>query len=439
MRFRTVLRSSSALWASPVVLALVVLYLYVVFTEDYAHSRGPIDYAPTVVSLVLNPASAIAYAAASALAAWEAGRLTRGQVFLLAPARSRFTVALQVLVPVVGLAWLTVLTPVVVGLVREGLGFPLDALPLVVMPLGVCCAHAVLGFAVGLRVPRLVAAPVLAVGVFYVVVASASSGETMWPRHLAGQYFGVVGFGSALPWGSVAPHLLFAGSLATGVLLLWVTPGHRRLRPLVLALAVAVGVTGTLAAYHQVRDWGPTAPEVAAPVDWSCVNSAPRVCVPSAGRADPRRAQAEVMAPLARLRAAGVRTPEPVSVLDSVAEHRSAGTATRWRLPLTSSQRAGTTSYQALRRVNELPCAEPRDELAARSTGLWAARVTGLEKPYLREQRRELGRTDGGDRLVRTARRTVDVVRAKSARAQSAWYHQQRERACTRSSTGEDD
>ncbi|MBQ1159668.1 tetratricopeptide repeat protein [Streptomyces sp. A73] len=124
------LRLSSALWASPVALGITLFYFHVTFTNDYPHTKGEIDYAPEVVSFALSPASALAYAAASALAAWESGRLKESGVWAIAPSRSPYRVAGQVLLPVLLLAWLMLLIPVVGGLVREGIAPTLSSLPL---------------------------------------------------------------------------------------------------------------------------------------------------------------------------------------------------------------------------------------------------------------------------------------------------------------------
>ncbi|NSC21373.1 hypothetical protein FM076_09200 [Streptomyces albus subsp. chlorinus] len=426
------LRISSALWASPVALGLTLFYFYVTFTDDYPNSRGEIDYAPEVVSFALNPASALAYAAAAALAAWESGRLTAGGVWAAAPARSPYHVAAQALFPVLLLSWLMLLIPVVGGLISEGVSPTLACLPLLGMSMFVTIAHCVIGFALGRAVPRLIAAPALAMAVFYAVAASASSGETFWPRHVLGEYHGVLAFGTTLPLKALAPHMIFAGGIAAGAAVLLTRPRSYRTRLALPAVAAVMAVAGPTAAYAQVSSWGASTPVSVGHAQMTCQGDKPEVCVPAAGSADPGRARADVVAVVADLARAGAVVRMPTTVQDSIIngnQSRSSTTRT-WLLPLTSSQRHGTTRYETLSQAVRYPCPEPKEEVASRSVKLWAAQIAGVSRHYMKQQRAEINQIANGDELLRVVQKRVERVRAMPAERQAAWYRHELKRAC---------
>lgn len=435
MNLAKLLRISSALWASPVALGITLFYFYITFTNDYPHTRGEIAYAPEVVSFALNPASALAYAAAAALAAWESGRLNDSGVWATAPSRSPYRVAGQVLVPVLLLAWLMLFIPVIGGLVREGIAPTASCLPLLTMSMLVAAAHCVIGFAVGRVLPKLIAAPALAMAVFYTVAASASSGETFWPRHLLGEYHGVLAFGTTLPFEVLAPHVLFAGGIAAGAAILWVTPRTSRTRLIVPAAALAVALAGPATAYAQVHSWGAAAPLSVGQADLTCAGSKPKVCVPRAGGTDPTRARADVTAVVGKLRKAGVTVALPRSVHDNIVNGNHSRTSTEgtWWLPLTTSQRDHTTRFQALRQAVSFPCRQPHDEVNSRSAALWAAKVAGVSQSYLKWQRSEVQQFTNGDELLRVVQERVKKVRAEPSDRQAAWYGQELKRACSSS------
>lgn len=438
MKLAKQLRLSSALWASPVALGVTLYYFYVIFDSDFAYSRGAIEYAPEVVSFALNPAAALAYAAAASLAAWESGRLRDSGVWAIAPYRSRYRIAAQALLPVMLLTWLMLLIPAIGGLLRENVTPTLPSFPLLATCMAVSAAHCVIGFAVGRVVPKLIAAPILAMGIFYIVAASASSGEAFWPRHLLGQYHGVLAFGTTLPFKALAPHILFAGGLAAGAAILWVRPRNHRNRLVVPAAALAVAVAGTTTAYAQVSSWGPATPLSVGHAELTCAGKAPRLCVPRAGRADPAEARADVTAVTEQLKQAGVKVDLPEAIQDNVINgNRSrASTKTTWWLPLTTSQRNNTTRYEALRLAVHFPCTHAKDEVFSRSAMLWAAEVTGQSEMYMKRQRAEADQFTNGDELLRAVQKRVTKVRARPHRKQAVWYRQELKRACSLPSTG---
>ncbi|MFD9886990.1 hypothetical protein ACFWZT_36640 [Streptomyces alboflavus] len=440
MRITALVRTCSALWAAPPALGLVLFYFYVSFSRDYEFTRGDIAYALEIVSFVLDPLYALAYATASCLAAWESGRTKRAGVWASAPARNRYAVAAQALLPVLVLAWSMLVLPVGLGLLGEGTAFTPDCVPLLSMALFVTAAHGVIGFAVGLVVPRLIAAPLLAMTVFYGVASSASSGEHMWPRHVSGAFSSVLAFGERTTWTALAPHFLFAGGIALGVALLGVTARNRAIRAAVPVIACGVALTGTLTAYGIAKDWGHTAPLSIGHARMTCVGSAPRVCVPAAGGAEPAKARADAEAVLTGLASAGVRVARPTTISDSVVNgvHPRPSTRSTWWLPLTTSQREATTRYQVLSQAVRFPCASTTDEVASRSATLWAAGNIGEQRRYLKGQREELAQFDNGAEVIALIQERVAKVRRSSAAAQASWYEGELARACgdTRRSGG---
>ncbi|MFH9068670.1 hypothetical protein [Streptomyces alboflavus] len=432
MRFAALVRTSSALWAAPPALGLVLFYFHVSFSRDYEFTRGDIPYALETVSFVLDPLYALAYATASSLAAWESGRMNRAGVWASAPARSRHAIAAHTLLPVLVLAWAMLLFPVGLGLLSEGTALTPDCAPLLIMALFVAAAHGVIGFAVGLVVPRLVAPPLLAAGVFYGVASSASSGERMWPRHVSGAFSTVLSFGERTTWTALAPQFLFTGSIALGLALLGVTARNRGVRTAVPVLSCVVALTGTLAAYDIAEGWGHTAPLSVGHARMTCAGSAPRVCVPVAGGAEPAEVRAEAEAVVRELAAAGVRVTLPRTMSDSVVNgaHPRPSTGDIWWLPLTAGQRDATTRYQVLTRAVRFPCASTSDEVASRSAMLWAAGNTGEAKRYLTAQREELAQYDNGDEVFALIKERVATVRRASTAAQASWYRSELKRAC---------
>lgn len=212
---------------------------------------------------------ALAYAASAALGVWESGRLRKAHIWESLPSRSRYRVAANVLFPVVLLSWLVLLLPPAVSLVRAGTAPSLGSLRLPVMGMLIVVAHAVVGFAIGSVLPRLIATPVVAV-VDWVAVAFTRATQPYWIRHVSGQ-FADVGFGEMPRFVSVAAPVLLAGSVAAGLMLLWLPFGPRVLRAV---LALGVAAAGVLGAQHLARDWPHTPPMATgqAPVDCTGVN-----------------------------------------------------------------------------------------------------------------------------------------------------------------------
>ncbi|MGP2437390.1 DUF7224 domain-containing protein [Streptomyces sp. JW3] len=422
MRLLTVLRTSSALWAAPVALALPVFYFFVGRSDLESYY----DYAPTIVSDVLMPDYSFAYAVASGLSAWESGRIVMARVWDSAAARSRYRIALDVLAPVVVLSWLMLLLPVALSLGFAGTMPSFASLRPLALAFLICAAHAVIGFGVGLRVPRHVAAPMLLV-VVWVLTAFSVTYDEMWPRHLSGRFPTNLAFGEVATMVSLVPHILLTGGIAVAVALLWTRRGTFALRA---GLAGAVAVSGTLGAYTMVHDWGHDAPVLTSQAPMTCVGTAPRLCMPTATGQNIKAVRQEVVSVLAELQAAGVE-PAPALIIDTLQPYGTAqATDPRTvRIPLTEAAKTGTIRFRVLNGAIRFSCPRP-DAADAYAAYLWAADVTGQKDAY-RTRLAAAARSDTRARAaLDQAADTVSEIRKRSTAEQSRWYARTLTDAC---------
>lgn len=407
VKFRTALRSGAVPWAAPFLLSLTAFYYAIGRSNhigDYYH------YAPGIVADTLEFHYSFAYATAAALACWESGRLRSAGVWGLAPARSRYRIAANVLAPVVALSWLVLLLPAVAGLVQEATAPTPGAL---LLPLGaalLCLAHAAVGFAVGLVTPRVIATPILAVadwvGVTFTVSASA-----FWPRHVSGTY-GDVGFGRLPTLVGVGVPVLFAGSVAVALAVLWLPRGAVPVR---VAVAVVVAATGVFGAYRTAADWPRTAPRSGGHAPMTCVGRAPRLCAPTAVSGSLPQAQRDAVNVLRTLREAGVTSAGPLLVTDSYTGSGGRASAAEWHMNLTGYVPKGDTGYQVVLRVLAFRCAGPSVGLQ-HVVHLWGAERTGQEAAYARHRRNEGDASAEGPVVA-----TVERLLTKPEAAQTAW------------------
>ena len=421
MRLRTRLRAHSALWAAPLAMALTLLVYYTVSADPVAESSY--GYAPTLVAGPLSPLYPFAYALASALGAWEGNRLARVPVWRLAPTRSRYRVALDALWPAVLLVWLMLALPVVIALVQEGVAPTVESLRPLALAWLVAAAHTVIGFAVGLRVPDVVAAPVLAVVVF-LLVATAVAVQIYWWRHIAGRYPHIPEFGEAATWTSMAAHALPTCGIALALALLWLPLPHLGAR---VALSAVVGVACVVGAYAMVKDWGAEPPVARGHAPMSCAGEKPEVCMPEATDDVLPAVRAKVAKVVGDLRKAGVDA-SPTTVADSLprggGDTRS--TANRWEVPLTEAERRGDLGYQVVRTAVRFPCAAPEPTNRRLVLG-WAADKAGQSKTFARilaedpsieeKERQEFGAALG-------------TILGQSEAEQKRWYTATIQQAC---------
>ncbi|MFI8005727.1 hypothetical protein [Streptomyces sp. NPDC086010] len=313
------------------------------------------------------------------------------------------------------LSWLVLLLPPAVSLARAGTFPTLDSLRLPLMGLVICVAHAVVGFALGSFLPRLIATPVVAV-VDWIAVAFTRAAQPYWLRHVSGQ-FSDIGFGEVPRLVSVLAPVLLAGGVAAGVLLLWLPFGPRVVRGV---LAVGVAVSGVLGAQHIARDWPHTPPMAVgrAPVD--CTGEKPRVCLPRVASGNLSRAQSEASEVLGVLRAAGVPGAAPARIEDPLVGPATAGSGDRvWRMNLMSADRPHEAGYQVMVRALKFRCAQV-PLVRARSVWLWAATRTDQVDMYQERRRRE-GLTPENKQVESLAGAEVRDVLDRSHAEQTRW------------------
>ncbi|MEU0333320.1 hypothetical protein [Streptomyces sp. NPDC006193] len=359
---------------------------------------------------------ALAYAVAAALSCWESGRLKSARIWALAPARSRYRIAANALVPVILLSWSVLLLPPAVSLARSATMPTPDSLRLPLAGMVLCMAHAVLGFAVGCLVPRIIATPILAVA-DWITVAFTRAVLPYWPRHVSGQ-FDAAGFGEVPDLVTTAVPVLLAGGIAVGLMILWLPRGWFVLR---VAVAAAVAVGGVLGAYRTAAGWSAAAPMSTGHVAMSCAGSAPRLCAPAFDARYLPRTQRETAKALRVLRDAGATSARPTLITDSYADGRRPrpSTAAEWRMPLTGSMRSGDAVYQVVVRSLHFRC-QKVDARTAHAVWLWAAVKTGQEPSYRkRRQREDLGL--GTRKLEQQVRSDVARLLAKPRAEQAAW------------------
>ncbi|MYS18391.1 hypothetical protein [Streptomyces sp. SID4982] len=323
---------------------------------------------------------------------------------------------MNALAPVIALSWLVVLAPPAVSLARSATMPTLDSLRLPLAAMVLCVAHAVIGFAVGCVLPRLIATPILAVA-DWVVVAFTRSVLPYWPRHVSGQ-FGSVGYGEVPDLVTAAVPVLLAGGIAVGLVTLWLPVGWRALR-VVVAAAIAVG--GVLGAYRTAADWPHTPPLTGGNVAMVCEGTAPRMCVPELNADRLPQVQRDTAKALRILRASGATSADPRLITDSYADGRQHKPSTdkEWRMLLMDPVRNGSAVYQVVVRALHFRC-ENVDAVSAHSAWLWAAIKTGQENVYQKRRAQE-GRDPLAVKLERQVRLDVVRVQRRSEAEQARW------------------
>lgn len=426
MRLWSRVRSSSALWAAPLVVAIPVLY----YVGGASRPRGEVyGYAPAIVSAPLYAAYAFAYAAVAALAVWESGRLKEAGVWQLAPARSRYRIAAGALWPVVVTGWLAATVPVAVALIDYGVWPTELSLRPVWLALVVCLAHAVIGFAVGQWVPKAIAAPVMAIGV-WVAVSYSVTLDPPWLRNVCGAFLNDLDFGEAVPYRILLPHVLLTGSIALALALGWARLRSTALR---VGLALAVVVAGSGTARAMAADWDYTPPLLADQAPMACAGSAPKVCVPQALDSNLKPAQYEVTQVIKAFRTAGI-TLAPALVSDSLTQGRRAdeqpSTARIWRPPLSAAAKEGQLRYAITVTAVTPSCARP-DPVQQLAATLWATDLTGTQ----RDLRSDIARNSTGapdeTAVQDEAERAYQKARELPKGQQAQWYQATLRAACS--------
>jgi hypothetical protein len=268
IRIRTAIRLYPALWLAPV---LVVMCAW------YAHSQVfRFDPEPYLVSLTSQPLSTLGLIGpiVAGLAAWEAARLRRGGVWHFPAARSRLVVAGWPIVLTWAVGFAAVGAAVWTILLAKGFAVP-DPRPLMVAGV-VVAAHTLLGFAFGLSVSVVVAAPVaIATSLLWQVMPRAA--QPLWTHLLTSQQLSTC-CSAASDIGSVAmiaPVLVALGIMGASTVIMFRAASRVTVGFAVLVLAVGVAAGGVVASTEPRGDAGVARDER----HLVCAGSEPEVCV----------------------------------------------------------------------------------------------------------------------------------------------------------------
>ncbi|MFD0420517.1 DUF7224 domain-containing protein [Streptomyces parvus] len=404
---------------SPFLLGISLFYYF----GDASPPSQNYGHAPTIVSFPLFYLCSFAYAAASALAAWEAGTITKTGVWDWSPTRSKYRVAAEALLPTVCVAWAMLVVPVTLGLVTTATFPTLVSLGPLFMAMALCVAHTVIGFAIGLRLPRPVAAPVLAV-VTWIVVAFTISLDPPWLRQLSGLCFEYLMFGEALTFSALWPPVLLLGGLAAALASLW--SGKR---VVTVPVALALVVVGTLVSFDEVKDRGYFPPIATGVTEMTCARKPgePEICMPRVTSSALPGIQQAAASVLAGFREAGVER-NPRLITDTLPYGRFVPPSTQqvWRVPLTRSAASGNERMQLVVHAVGFTCAAPEPVLR-RAVLEWAAHATDTTQAWQKlKARYDRSGSEAGD----AATAMVRAVQEKPKREQAAWFERSVRTAC---------
>lgn len=315
------LRASAAPWLVLPILIYAGLYI------DDAVYTAPSKYGVQSGELASHAVAAIVPAVAAA-AAWEAGRHRLLGVLSLTGRRGPLRRFLRAVVPVLILLLVLVLGALgvairAVGVLPAGAGW-LAVAHLVVLS----CGWLVIGWCLGLVIPRSVAAAVAAIGC-WAWLAMPHAMSNSWLRHLGGFIDGESSVTDVLsptvyliPWGVV-----FGLALAFWVLC--------RMRSRVGAVTVALLVVAAtlIVGRSMVADWGYGNPTHPRRVAMACVGQAPRVCVPPEYEPYAEQLRRDALAPIQRLKAAGIVAPQELRVSSRKTSLKPGTWPLDWALP----------------------------------------------------------------------------------------------------------
>jgi len=176
MPVRSVLRVNTGSWLGLPVILLTALYSLTI---------RPATTDPYAIALAAAGTITVAFVApiCAALGAWEGARFRRAAWWGLPHVRSRAVVAVWSAVPIIVAGSIAVTTASIVQLASAGLVVP--DVRLLALSVVVISAHTLLGFAAGLWVPVVIAAPAALI-LSFLWMAFPAAMEPLWLRHLTG-------------------------------------------------------------------------------------------------------------------------------------------------------------------------------------------------------------------------------------------------------------
>ncbi|MFD9242836.1 hypothetical protein ACFV0D_13070 [Streptomyces sp. NPDC059556] len=371
------LRASAAPW-----LVLPALFYVGLYIDDVAYPV-PSRYGVESGELAAFAMAVIAPAVAGA-AAWEAGRHRRLGAMRAASARPFPQELVRATTPVLILHLVLVLGALVIarraiGVWPAGGGW-LAVVHLVVLPFG----WLIIGWRLGLVLPRSVAAPLVGIS-SWAWLSMPHAAANPWLRHLGGFIDGTSTVTDVRqPAVFAVPWLVVTGF----ALAVWTLAGARR-RPWAAVVGILVAAATFTAGRSLVIDWGYQPPTNPRHVAMACTGQAPRVCVPPEFAPYAGQLRRDALTPIGRLKAAGISAPEELRVASAEAPIKPGTWPLYWSLAglrdggdhpqyIANLAEAAVTGTAALAGVAD--CQQPGSPAAA-----WAALVMGFNEPTMRQ------------------------------------------------------
>ncbi|MGW4032549.1 DUF7224 domain-containing protein [Streptomyces sp. NPDC004838] len=370
------LRASSAPW-----LVLPILFYAVLYIDDAAYPV-PTEYGIHSGELAAYGIAAVAPAVAGA-AAWEAGRHRVLDAWGRTARRNAFRRFLWSSAPVLMLLLVLVVGSLVmarrsVGVLPTGGGW-LAVAHLVVLS----CGWLVIGRCLGQALPRSIAAPAAGIGC-WAWLSLPHATDNPWVRHLGGFIDGLSTVTDVrTPAVYVVPWAVTCGLAAAA----WLAARTRR-RPWAVSAACATAAVTLVAGRAVVSDWGYQRPSNPRGVGYTCAGQSPRLCVPPEYASYLPQLRRDALAPVQRLRDAGVAAPQELRIASvktrlepgtwplywTLPPQRGAQDPARFAADMAESAVAGTAALAGVR-----DCGQPGSSAAA-----WAALVIGVDEESVR-------------------------------------------------------
>ncbi|AJE42982.1 hypothetical protein CP978_25635 [Streptomyces nodosus] len=239
--------------------------------------------------------------------------------------RGRYAIAISALWPVVLLGVAAVVVCLVTVRLATGAAFDWPHPGVLAMAGYLITVHTVLGYGLGMLLPRVLAAPLLLVVDYLCLVMPVTIVDPMWLRELTGWLDAPYGDITTTmnPVALVVPMVLATGILAavliSAEIARWRRPRVVRVGAAATAFLVCLSVF-TVSAVLPVRDWNGDPPPRARTDSPVCTDGSPRICVPveAADSLEPLAAAAKEVVP--RLVDAGLEPPEELAFVSEAAD-----------------------------------------------------------------------------------------------------------------------
>ncbi|MFB6956985.1 hypothetical protein ACFCYB_08080 [Streptomyces sp. NPDC056309] len=405
------LRRSAAPWV--ILPAALFVYLYmqsVVFTVP---SHYGIESGESTIYALATIAPAVA-----ACAAWDSGRMRPVRHMLTTSSRSRWSLLLFIGTPIAVLEAALLVLAVVLARINTGVlpsGAGWTALAHVVI---VPAEWAVIGWYVGGRLPRSIAAPAAA-ALCWAWLTMPHAMSNAWLRHLGGFIDGTSTITDVH-----RPEIYFVPWIFTGFLIavtwLLTRTGSRRI---FLPAGAGAAAAALFAGHAAVSGWGYGNPETVRAVQSVCSGTAPQICVPPEYRSYIPQIRHSAQGPLSALAAAGVTQPKRMEILSPSAKPAPGVWRLHWSLPSVHRQAEYHTAADdmAVSAVEGTAAQHGKQSCGGPSAPelVWATAVAGNKDEVRKETDPQLWGL-------------VGPVLDEPVKQQSAWFTQQvLNHACT--------